>query len=115
MIKDKRFKALHRQWLGGVDIREFIVSIGDILLDENRVYGYTPQQYVGGDLIVDITGYDSTKVALVYFLDVVEPTINVTGGSPTVTTNGDFVEGVLNIIRISYNGTVLTVSFNNQL
>lgn len=94
---------------------DFIIAVGDVFLDNNYVYGYEPQQYVGGDVTIDITGALTTSVSLIYFLDVTQPSFTVVGGVADVVENGDFVEGVLNIIRISYDGTDVIVSYNAEL
>lgn len=93
--------------------RRFLTSIGTITFDEHRVYGYSPVNhiYAAGDIVIDLTGASTSKKVEVYHRDDKQPSYS----GATVTESGDYVEGVLNIIRLDYNGVTVTAAYHNQV
>lgn len=96
-------------------IEAFLLTLGnEIKFDQDRVYGYSADGiYAAGDFTIDLTGADTSKTVLVYHEDYVKPTFDA--GATTVNESGDYVEGVLNIIRLDYDGSEINIAYHAQV
>lgn len=92
---------------GGVTLA-FILSTGDIMLDQNRVYGYPIP--TAGDIVIDDTDASDDTTSIIYHSDLVEPEYSVIGGGYTFNIEGTYVPNVSNIICMTKSGTVINIS-----
>lgn len=109
-----RKSLIYNWWLSGGQLINYIISYGSTLFfDENRVYGY--EFNLSGNFQIDLTGADQNNTVLIYYNSDLAPVITIIGGGTVNPPTGDFVENVVNIITVTYDGSSISYSFNAQI
>jgi hypothetical protein len=94
-----------------VKSNNFTITYGDIIkFDHNRIYGYN--FYVAGNFTIDLSGANTSAEVILYHRDGYEPIFNT---GLTVIKTGDYVPGVLNIIKLTYNGSQIIEAIHAQI